>query len=189
MFRLRSATVVSLALALSTSALAADAGSTPPSTGFRPDVIGVLTYVEGQTISLEQAMPQKKFTWRPAKGVRSVSEVYLHLAGSIYFLLGKTGRPMPADVQARMHSWESQTTNKDEIKTILTTAFAYARTAIGEMSDADLDKAVDFFGMPTTGRGVVLIILSHCSEHLGQSIAYARTNGVAPPWSKPGAKD
>jgi uncharacterized damage-inducible protein DinB len=117
--------------------------------------------------------------------------VYLHLAGSIYGLLGRAGRPMPADIKALMQSkkWESQTTNKDEIKTILTSAFAYARTAIGEMTDADLDKVVDLFGMQLSERSVVLVVVSHCSEHLGQSIAYARMNGVVPPWSKGDAKD
>jgi uncharacterized damage-inducible protein DinB len=191
MSRLHSATVFSLALALSTPAFAADAGSPPGPTGFRGDAAGVLNHVEKQTVSLEQAMPQAKFAWKPAKGVRSVSEVYLHVAGGIYFLLSKTGREMPADVNALMRSkkWESQTTNKDEIKKILTTAYAFAQKAIVETSDADLDKTVDFFGMQVSERTVLLIILGHCSEHLGQSIAYARMNGVVPPWSLPGAKD
>jgi uncharacterized damage-inducible protein DinB len=191
MSRFHLATVFSLALALSTPAFAADAGSPPGPTGFRGDAAGVLNHVEKQTVSLEQAMPQAKFAWKPAKGVRSVSEVYLHVAGGIYFLLSKTGREMPADVNALMQSkkWESQTTNKDEIKKILTTAYAFAQKAIVETSDADLDKTVDFFGMQVSERTVLLIILGHCSEHLGQSIAYARMNGVVPPWSLPGAKD
>jgi uncharacterized damage-inducible protein DinB len=191
MSRLRSASVVSLALALSTPAFAADAGSPTGPTGTRGDVSMVLKFVEKQTVSLEQAMPQKKFTWRPGKGVRSVSEVYLHIAGGIYFLLGKGGYETPADVSAVMQSkkWESQTTNKDEIKKILTTAFAFAQKTIADTSDADLEKTLDFFGTQMTERALFIGLVSHCSEHLGQSIAYARTNGVVPPWSKPGASD
>jgi uncharacterized damage-inducible protein DinB len=85
--------------------------------------------------------------------------------------------------------WESQTTNKDEIKKILTTAFAFAQKTIADTSDADLEKTLDFFGTQMTERALFIGLVSHCSEHLGQSIAYARTNGVVPPWSKPGASD
>jgi uncharacterized damage-inducible protein DinB len=191
MLRLRSATLVSLALALSTPAIAADAGTSPGPGGFRGDFLARLGRVEQQTVSLEQAMPQAKFTWRPGKDVRSVAEVYLHVAEGIYFLVSQLGRDVPADVQAMMKAktWEKQTTKKDEIKTILTTAFAYLRKSVLETSDADLEKQVKFFGNDVSQRLVFMIIEGHCWEHLGQSIAYARVNGVVPPWSKPGAAD
>jgi uncharacterized damage-inducible protein DinB len=181
---LRLVSVLSVALAVSTPAFAQDAGATPAPAGFRTDMTGVLSYVEQETVSLEQAMPQAKFAWRPAKGVRSVAEAYLHIAEAIYGILGQTGREIPVDVKALLKA-----KNKDEIKTILTAAFAYARKSLAETSDADLEKMVPFFGRQMTLRSVWLVVLSHCSEHLGQSIAYARMNGVVPPWSKPGAKD
>ncbi len=186
MFRLTSASVLSLALAVSTPVLGADAGSPPGPTGLRGDLLVSLDWVEQQTVSLEQAMPQAKFTWRPGKGVRSVSELYLHIAGGIYFLTGKLGREAPADVQAMMKAdkWESQTTKKDEIKTILTTAFAYLRNAILETHEADLDKQVKLMGREVSGRLVLMGTQFHSAEHLGQAIAYARINGVVPPWSK-----
>jgi len=191
MFRLSSAGVLSLALAVSTPALGADGGTPPGPTGLRGDLLMSLAWVEQQTISLEQAMPQAKFTWRPAKGVRSVSELYLHIAGSIYFFTGKLGREAPADVQALMkaNKWESQTTKKDEIKTILTTAFANLRNAILETHDADLDKQIKFMGREVSGRLILMGTQFHSAEHLGQAIAYARINGVVPPWSKGDAKD
>ncbi|HME92193.1 MAG TPA: DinB family protein [Myxococcaceae bacterium] len=147
-----------------------------------------LDFLEGQIVSLEQAMPQAKFTWRPAKDVRSVSELYLHIAGGIYGLTGRIGRETPADVQALMKEkkWESQTTNKDEIKNILTTAFAYLRKAILETNDADLDKQVKLMGRDVSLRLVLMGTQFHNAEHLGQAIAYARINGVVPPWSKGG---
>jgi hypothetical protein len=86
-------------------------------------------------------------------------------------------------------TWEKQTTKKDEIKTILTSAFAFLRKAVLETSDADLEKQVKFFGNDISARFVFMIVQGHCWEHLGQSIAYARVNGVVPPWSKPGAAD
>ncbi len=188
---LRLASVLSVAFVLSTPALAQDAGSAPGPTGFRGDYLKGLGRLEQQLVSLEQAMPQAKFTWRPAKGVRSVAEVYLHVAGGIYFLIGQLGVAPPADVKALMESkkWETQTTKKDEIKTILTNAFAFLRKAVKDTSDADLDKTVKMFGNQLSERMVYMVVLGHCSEHLGQSIAYARMNGVVPPWSKGDSKD
>jgi uncharacterized damage-inducible protein DinB len=185
MSTLRLVSVLSVALAVSTPALAQDAGSTPAPTGFRADFIGVLSHIEHETVTLEQAVPQSKFAWRPAKGVRSVAEVYLHIAEAIYGITGQTGRVIPVDVKALMKA-----TKKDDIKDILTAAFAYAKKSVSEMSDSDLDKTVPFFGgRQLSERAVLLVLLSHCSEHLGQSIAYARMNGVVPPWSKPDSKD
>lgn len=191
MFSLRSAAAFSVALALSAPALAADAGSPPGPTGFRGDYLLALDRVEKEIVSLEQAMPQAKMTWRPAKGVRSVAEVYLHIAGGIYFFMGALGHDAPADVQALMKAktWDSQT-NKDEIKTILTNAFAFLRKSLADTSDADFDKTVKMpFGGEWSTRLVFMAVLGHCREHLGQSIAYARTNGVVPPWSKSDGKD
>ena len=136
--------VLCLGLVLSTSALGQDAGTSAGPPGLRGDLLVSLGFLEQQTLSLEQAMPQAKFTWRPAKGVRSVSELYLHIAEGIYGLMGRLGREVPADVQTLMkaNKWESQTTKKDEIKTILATAIGYLRNAILETNDADLDKRV-----------------------------------------------
>ncbi len=186
MLRLSLASAVSLALAISTPALGADAGTPPGPVGLRGDLLMSLGFLEGQTVSLEQAMPQAKFTWRPKKGIRSVSEVFLHVAGSIYFFTSKLGRETPADVQALMTAkkWETQTTNKEEIKTILTKAFAHLRNTIVETDDATLDKQYDFMGRQVSGRLLLMGPQFHSFEHLGQEIAYARINGVVPPWSK-----
>jgi len=186
MSRLQRIAVFSLALALSRPALAADAPAPPAPAGLRGDLLLSLDRLEQQTVSLEQAMPQAKFAWRPAKGVRSVSELYLHVAGGIYFLTGKLGREAPADVQALMkaNKWETQTTKKDEIKTVLTTAFAYLRKVIGDTRDEDLDKQIPFMGHDISTRLGLMMTEFHTWEHLGQAIAYARVNGVVPPWSK-----
>jgi len=193
MFRLNLVCVLSLVWLFCSPALAADAGTPPRPTGLRGELLRTLDHIEQQTVSLEQAMPEAKFTWRPGKGVRSVSELYLHIAGSIYVILtDKLGREAPADVQAllmKAGKWESQTTKKDEIKAILTTAFAYVRNAILETNDADLDKQVKFMGQEVSLRFVLMATQFHSMRHLGQAIAYARINGVVPPWSKGEAKD
>jgi len=191
MFRLISGCVVSFALAVSTPALGQDAGTPQGPPGLRGDLLMSLGFLGGQIVSLEEAMPQAKFAWRPKKGVRSVAELYLHIAGAIYYLTGVIGREAPPDVQALMkaNKWESQTTKKDEIKTILTTAFAYLRNTIVETPDADLEKQVKFMGRDMSERLLLMATQFHSAEHLGQAIAYARINGVVPPWSKAQEKD
>jgi uncharacterized damage-inducible protein DinB len=184
--RLRSLSAVSLLLlAFAPRALAAEPAAAPAATGFRADLVKLIAATEKQTLALEQAIPQAKFGWRPAEGVRSVAELFLHSAGGIYFFLGQMGREPPADVKALTTSgkWESQTTDREAIKGVLTKAFAFLRENVAQTSDADLDKTVQFFGNPWTQRMLLMAAYGHSQEHLGQAIGYARMNGVVPPWS------
>jgi uncharacterized damage-inducible protein DinB len=151
-----------------------------PKSAFIKDMIGQLNRVQGQVTSLENAIPQDKFTWRPGEGVRSISEVYLHIAGSNYFLVGFAGVKPPASSKVD----EKGTTDKAKIAEALKTSFEWTKEAVSKFSDADLEKEVSFFGQKTSVRNVLLVLLSHIHEHLGQSIAYARTNGVVPPWTE-----
>jgi uncharacterized damage-inducible protein DinB len=148
--------------------------------GFITDLLGQLDRVEGQIVSLEGAVPQDKFTYRPADGVRSISEVYLHIAGSNYFLMSFTGAKPPANSRID----EKGTTDKAKIADALKASFDWTKEAVSKLGDADLDKQVQFFGQKTSVRNLLLSLLSHIHEHLGQSIAYARTNGVVPPWTE-----
>jgi uncharacterized damage-inducible protein DinB len=176
------------AFAQGAAAPAAQAPAAPaaPASTFQSDVVGVLGHVQKELVGLEQAMPQSKFTWRPAKGVRSVAEVYMHAAGSGYFFGKILGFEIPADVAAQMKTYETSTTDKAKIQKALDDSFAWFGNQVKSMPDSELTKSIDFFGRPATKRAVVLTALGHYQEHLGQSIAYARSNGVVPPWSKKG---
>ncbi|HTS82697.1 MAG TPA: DinB family protein [Myxococcaceae bacterium] len=179
--------VLASCLALSLAALAqapAPAPAAAPSSSFQSDAVGVMGHTQKEMVSLEQAMPQNKFSWRPAKGVRSVSEVYLHAAGSAYFFGKMLGFTVPADVEAKMKDFEKSTTDKAKIEKALTEAFDWFGGQVKAMPDSELTKTVNFFGRDLTKRALVMITLGHFQEHLGQSIAYARSNGVVPPWSK-----
>ena len=66
----------------------------------------------------------------------------------------------------------------------LAASFDYVAEVVQNASDARLQEAVDLFGRETSARGALLLVITHCHEHLGQSIAYARMNGVTPPWSE-----
>jgi uncharacterized damage-inducible protein DinB len=131
-------------------------------------------------------MPAAKYAWRPGKGVRSVGEVYMHVASANYAIPAMWGAATPAGFNPA--TYEKSLTAKADIQKALRESFVSLKDKIGGLSDADLDKPMDLFGSKTTVRGACFLILSHCHEHLGQSIAYARTNSVVPPWSLPAAK-
>jgi len=160
-------------------ATAPAAPSTP--SGLRADVIWQLTDVEKKLVALAEAMPQEKYGWRPGPGVRSVSEVYVHVAGGNYFLPTFLGAKMPEGITRDM---EKTVTEKAKVIEALKKSFDHARKAVEGTPDSDLDKKVKFFGQEPSERMMLIVLVSHGHEHLGQSIAYARTNGVAPPWSE-----
>jgi len=171
-----------LAMAWSVGAFA----QAPPSAdktacyAFRQRAVVELKEVQQEIISLAEAMPAEKYTWRPAEGVRSVSEVYLHMAAANFGLTALAGAP-PSPGFA-FQGYEKSTTDKAQIIDRLTRSFEYAENGIGNLSDADLLKPLKFQQFTSVGD-IVLHIVAHAHEHLGQSIAYARMNGVVPPWT------
>ena len=156
-------------------------------TGFRADLTGQFEYVQKQVLDLENAIPDGKFTWRPNKDVRSISEVYSHIAFVNYMLPKLAGAALPEGVSIAGFEdemkWEKASTDKKVIHEQLVKSFDFAKSSIGKMSDASLENKVDFFGQKMTTRSVLMVLLSHIHEHLGQSIAYARMQGVVPPWT------
>jgi uncharacterized damage-inducible protein DinB len=182
--------VVLVCCALSLPALAqgtpaaAPAPAAAPGPTFQADAAGVISHTQKEMVSLAGAVPQNKFTWRPAKGVRSVAEVYLHAAGSAYWFGKQLGFQVPADVEAKMKDFEKSTTDKAKIEKALSDSFEWFTSNVKQMPDAELTKTVSLMGHDLTKRAVIMICLAHYEEHLGQSIAYARSNGVVPPWSK-----
>jgi uncharacterized damage-inducible protein DinB len=182
--RVLSAFVFVLAFASSAALGQTTAPAAPSATavsGLRADVIWQLNDVEKKLVSLAEAMPQEKFGWRPGAGVRSVSEVYMHVAGGNYFLPTFLGAKMPEGFSREM---EKTVTEKAKVVDALKRSFDHARKAVEATPDSDLDKKVKFFGQEPSERMMMIVLVSHGHEHLGQSIAYARTNGIAPPWSE-----
>ena len=158
------------------------AASPAPTAGFRAEFLNELAGVEKRFVGLAEAMPADKYTWRPAAGVRSVSEVYMHVAAANYNIPRVLGTPPPAGFDVR--GFDTSVTEKAKVIETLKQSFAHLRQAVLNMSDADSEKKLKWFGTENTYRGVLLFIIRHMAEHLGQSIAYARINGVVPPWTE-----
>jgi uncharacterized damage-inducible protein DinB len=155
---------------------------TPGVTGYRSEVLAEVLIQEDKFLRLAEAIPAEKYIWRPAPDVRSVAEVFLHVSAANFNVYKLVGTPPPTDVDVK--SLEKSTTDKTKIIATLKNSFAHARKAITSMSEADLDKSLDWFGGKNTERGVLLFVVRHAAEHLGQSIAYARFVGVVPPWTE-----
>jgi len=155
---------------------------TPGVTGYRSEVLAEVLIQEDKFTRLAEAIPADKYAWRPAPDVRSFAEVFLHVSAANYNLYKLVGTPPPAGLDIK--SLEKSTTDKAKVIATLKDSFAHAKTAIKAMPDADLDKSLDWFGGKNTQRGILLFIVRHAAEHLGQSIAYARFVGVVPPWTE-----
>lgn len=155
---------------------------TPGVTGYRSEVLAEVMIQEDKFTRLAEAIPAEKYTWRPAADVRSFAEVFLHVAAANYNLYKLVGSPPPAGFDVK--GFEKSTTDKTKVIATLKDSFAHAKKAITTMPDADLDKSLDWFGGKNTERGILLFIVRHAAEHLGQSIAYARFIGVVPPWTE-----
>jgi uncharacterized damage-inducible protein DinB len=155
---------------------------TPGVSGYRAEVLAEVRVQEDKFARLADAIPADKYTWRPGPDVRSISEVFLHVAAANYNLPKLIGTPPPAGVD--IPKLEKSTADKAKVVGILKDSFAHERDAIMKLPDADLEKSLDWFGGKNTERGILLFMTRHTAEHLGQSIAYARSVGIVPPWTE-----
>lgn len=159
---------------------------TPGVTGYRSEVLAEVMVQEDKFTRLAEAIPADKYTWRPAADVRSIAEVFLHVSAANYNLYKLVGTPPPTGMD--IATLEKSTTDKAKVIATLKDSFAHAKAAIKAMPDANLDKGLDWFGGKNTQRGVLLFVVRHAAEHLGQSIAYARVVRIVPPWTEDAKK-
>lgn len=154
---------------------------TPGVSGYRSEVMAEVMIQESEFVRLAEAIPADKYTWRPSPVARTIAEVFLHASAANYNLYKLVGTPTPADVDTK--TLEQSTTDKAKIIATLKASYAHAKAAIRSMPDADLGKTLNWNGGKITERGVLLYIVQHIGQHLGQQIAYARSIGVVPPWT------
>jgi uncharacterized damage-inducible protein DinB len=163
------------------NASATPVDATPPSYDLKPQALLDIDDLQKKFVSLAEATPADKFTWRPAPGVRSFAEVYLHIAGLNFGVAPDLGTvPAPA-FQAK--DYETSTTDKAQIIAQMKQAFDYTRASIEKMSNADFAKPAKKYGPDANSGDLVYLIIADSHEHLGQAVAYARMNGIVPPWT------
>ena len=149
------------------------------SSTFQTDFAGSIEFYGNRVVSLVDAIPAEKYSWSPAEGVRNVGEVVAHVSGANYFFAASMGMPAegvdPMSINAEMSKEDAVATLKASVEHLVAASKA--------VPDEDLGKMMDFFGSQYSKRSIMLMAFSHVSEHLGQMIAYARSNDVTPPWS------
>ena len=178
--------LVCLASILNASAVAMNARTadnstdrTAPSYDMKAQALLDLQAVNKKCVDLAEALPSDKLTWRPSPGTRSFAEVFLHVAGERYGILSMMGAKPPAGFKAR--EFEKSTTEKDRIVNDLNQSWDFANKTISSMSNVDFAKLLPKLGPQANEGDVVYILIADAHEHLGQLIAYARQNGIAPP--------
>jgi uncharacterized damage-inducible protein DinB len=169
-----------LSLALATSASAQ---------GLMADMHRDVNDVQKKFIDLAKAIPEPAYSWRPP-GVRSVGEVLLHVAADNYLIPIAMGKPAPAATGISgtdfktVETYEKRKLTKDQIIAELESSFRHLHEAMGLTTDTNLNENIKFFGQDWSRQRAMLATVTHLHEHLGQMIAYARSNNVAPPWSR-----
>jgi len=166
------------------AALSSSAGEdkTPPSYDMKAQSLLDLQGMHKKMVSLAEAIPADKYTWRPEPGVRSFSELFLHVTAANHnipaLMTGITG-----DSAFKAKEFETSTTDKAKIIEELDKSFSYAEAAIEGMTNADFARPEKKLGPDANSGDIIYLLVTHDHEHLGQSIAYARMNGVTPPWT------
>jgi len=118
-----------------------------------------------------------KYDWKPGEGVRSVGDVFNLIVMENGILAGTlTG--------AGGGRGGAPITDPEKMQAALKTSYANLQKTIEGLSDSDLKAPVKLFGKEMTKESAIRYLFGDQHEHLGQSIAYARANGVVPPWSK-----
>jgi uncharacterized damage-inducible protein DinB len=182
-------TLALAALLLAVAAAPALAHGEAEHTTLHADLIANIDGAGQKLIALAEAIPADKYGWAPNDEVRTVSEVFMHVVGVNMLLPSALGAALPEGLTPEtanfgtMQQWEKDVTTKDAVIAKLRASFEYVSSAINQVQD--LDAEVSLFGPPQSKRAYLFIILAHAHEHLGQAIAYTRTMGIVPPWSRP----
>jgi uncharacterized damage-inducible protein DinB len=140
-------------------------------------------------IDLAKAMPESAMDWRPSAGTRSVREALLHVASDNYLIPIYMGKPAPASTGITSDyktatTYEKRALPKAQIVAELEASFTHLHQAMGLTTDANAAEMINFFGQQSSRQRAMVGTVTHLHEHLGQLIAYARSNNIAPPWSR-----
>lgn len=164
-----------------------DAKAAPAAPPANDDIALSLKLQEAEVVALAKAVPEEKYAWTPGPGVRSFQQVFLHIALANRLLMKIADATPKEEIEkiiAANEQAERQPINKEKTVAEVSESFAAVHQYLDAVTARSLGREADFFGTATTKRGVLVFLDSHIGEHLGQAIAYARMNGIVPPWSK-----
>jgi hypothetical protein len=168
------------------AALAVPAAAQAPS-GVMDDLLKDVQEAKGKIVGLAKAMPESAWDWRPAPGTRSTKEVFVHVTADNYFIPVGAGSTAPAatgigEDYKTVAAFEKRTRTRDQILAELEQSFTFLEQQMTATTEAKLATPSKWPKMST--RQLWIASTTHLHEHLGQLIAYARSNKVTPPWTK-----
>ena len=165
----------------SSTSPAQSADKSAPSYDLKAQAVLDLQQLQQKYSTLAQAIPQEKYSWRPAEGVRSVNELLLHVAGAGFYFPTLKGTPAAPGFTSK--DFEKSTTDKAKVIEWLNKSFTYAIASVESMSNGQFAAPLPKLGPQANEGDVVYLMVVHAHEHLGQAIAYSRSVGVVPPWT------
>lgn len=158
------------------------AGTTAAQDKVVADFLNIYTTAADKMVQLGNAIPAETYSWRPSEGIRSVRESMLHTASANYYFGSRLGGTLPDGINPQ--TLEQSDLSKEKTVEALQKSISFVEQTVKAMKAPDFEAEMEFFGNTVTKRQVMFLIGDHTAEHLGQLIAYARMNGVAPPWSQ-----
>jgi len=176
----------------STSAAQRPANAGNRSSDLTADLLTDIDQVERKIVGLARAIPADKYGWRPGPGVRSIGEALMHVAADNYLMPASIGQAPDSAVGIKggdykaAQAYERRQLDRDATIAEVERSFAYLRKSLKATPAARLGQRISLFGQPFTLQQGWVMTTTHLHEHLGQLIAYARSNGVVPPWSQGG---
>ncbi len=153
------------------------------------DIETDLAEVEEKLVGLAEAMNEEQYGWRPMEGVRSASELFMHVTADNYLLPALAGVPAPErtmitdDYQTAL-AFEASVTERQAVIDEMKASFTHLREALAAADPAMAGHELTFFGRTSTVQSLWLLTTFHLHEHLGNAVTYARANEVVPPWSR-----
>lgn len=181
--------VAVLALLVVATAPAAAQGAATAPASLMGDLHADVNDVQKKILGLAQAIPEDAYGWRPSAPARSVGETLKHVAADNYLIPVAWGKAAPAATGitadfATAGAYEKRTLTKTQVIAELEASFTHLHQAMALTTDQNLGEKIKFFGQDWTRQRTMVLTVTHLHEHLGQLIAYARANNVAPPWSR-----
>jgi uncharacterized damage-inducible protein DinB len=141
---------------------------------------GMYAISKNDVMGSVEKIPDVLWSYQPTKDVRTVGQLFAHIADGQYEFCGVAieGKPVSKDI-------EKTAKTKAEIVAALKEAFAYCDAGYANLTDAKAPELVSLFGMRLTRLGAMDFNIAHNLEHYGNLVTYMRLKGIVPPSSTP----
>lgn len=178
--RLRLAAFAAIAVVTILTPADSLAQSTP--TDVRDEFLGHFERSSYKAMTLAEVIPETLYDWSPGEGVMPIAQVYAHIARYNFMYLDENlGIAAPEDID---YMSLEEITGKGEITEALRRSVEHVKERALAMTEEELVSMTTLYGRRVAGWAVLFQLISHMNEHVGQSVSYARMNGIAPPWSR-----